>query len=49
MGTGKVGSAEEAPLIHALATRFSGSDRQRMRERIAAHILALTAAGEGEK
>lgn len=42
MGTGRVGSAEEAPLINALALRFSGEDWQRMRAAVAEQIAQLT-------
>ena len=42
MGEGKVGSAEEAPLIHALATRYTGAQWQAVRERLAEHITKLT-------
>lgn len=41
MGTGVVGSAAEAPLINAMAARFSGDDWQRIRREIARHIIAL--------
>jgi len=43
MGVGRVGSAEESPLINALAQRFSGSDWQRVRAAVAQHIGHLTA------
>ena len=41
MGVGRVGSAAESPLINALAQRFTGEDWQRLRERIAQHIVRL--------
>lgn len=41
MGQGSVGSAQEAPLIHALATRFSAEDWRRMRRDIADWIVRL--------
>lgn len=41
MGQGIVGSAEEAPLINALATRFSAEDWRRMRRDIADWIVRL--------
>lgn len=41
MGQGVVGSAQEAPLIHALATRFSAEDWRRMRRDIADWIVRL--------
>jgi hypothetical protein len=41
IGEGRVGSAEEAPLINAIATRFLGAEWQQMREQVAAYILML--------
>ena len=43
MGVGRVGSAAESPLINALAQRFTGDDWQRLRERVAQHIVRLAA------
>ena len=42
MGVGRVGSADESPLINALAQRLTGSAWQRVREKVVGHIVRLT-------